>query len=273
MVLQGGPCGRVGRRRTNCRENPRTGKSVRGFSAFGVRSVFAVAPPPLRSSTRALRVRSGGIVGSFPTGGPRVEVQETRVQTDRVLTIPNILSMARLVGVPVFLWLILRPEFCGPQSDGWALLVLMFSGVSDYLDGKLARRWNQISSLGRLLDPAADRLYILSTLVGLTWREILPLWLTALLLARELVLLVVVAVLRRHGYPPLQVNFLGKAATFNLMYAFPLLLLSDGSGWLASLAAIFGWAFAGWGTTLYWWAGVLYVVQVRRLLRADAMAD
>ena len=84
-----------------------------------------------------------------------MEVQETRVQTDRVLTIPNILSMARLVGVPVFLWLILRPEFGGPKSDGWALLVLAFSGVSDYLDGKLARRWNQISSLGRLLDPGS----------------------------------------------------------------------------------------------------------------------
>ena len=155
----------------------------------------------------------------------------------------------------VFLWLILWPEFGGPKSDGWALLVLMLSGISDYLDGKLARRWNQISSLGRLLDPAADRLYILSTLVGLTWREILPLWFTAALLARELVLLVMVGILRRHGYPPPQVNFLGKAATFNLMYAFPLLLLSDGSGWIASLAAIFGWAFAGWGTTLYWWAG------------------
>ncbi|GAA2068221.1 CDP-alcohol phosphatidyltransferase family protein [Streptomyces albiaxialis] len=202
-----------------------------------------------------------------------MEVQETAVQTDRVLTIPNILSMARLVGVPVFLWLILWPVFEGPNCDGWALLVLAFSGVSDYLDGKLARRWNQVSSLGRILDPAADRLYILSTLVGLTWREILPLWLTVVLLARELLLLVMVWVLDRHGYAPPQVNFLGKAATFNLMYAFPLLLLSDGSGWLASLAAIFGWAFAGWGTALYWWAGVLYVVQVRRLIKADATAD
>ena len=202
-----------------------------------------------------------------------MEVQETAVQTDRVLTIPNILSMARLVGVPVFLWLILWPVFDGPNYDGWALVVLAFSGVSDYLDGKLARRWNQISSLGRILDPAADRLYILSTLVGLTWREILPLWLTVVLLARELLLLVMVWVLDRHGYAPPQVNFLGKAATFNLMYAFPLLLLSDGSGWLASLAAIFGWAFAGWGTALYWWAGVLYVVQVRRLIKADAAAD
>ncbi|OPF73753.1 CDP-diacylglycerol--glycerol-3-phosphate 3-phosphatidyltransferase [Streptomyces antioxidans] len=202
-----------------------------------------------------------------------MEVQETRVQTDRVLTIPNILSAARLVGVPLFLWLILRPEFGEPNGDGWALLVLALSGISDYLDGKLARRWNQISKLGRLLDPAADRLYILSTLVGLTWREILPLWLTAALLARELVLLVMVGILRRHGYPPPQVNFLGKAATFNLMYAFPLLLLSEGSGWLHTTAAIFGWAFAGWGTTLYWWAGVLYVVQVRRLVRADTAAD
>lgn len=196
-----------------------------------------------------------------------MEAPETGVQTDRVLTIPNVLSMARLVGVPVFLWLVLWPEFGGPKNDGWAVLILMASGISDYLDGKLARRWNQVSSLGRILDPAADRLYILSTLVGLTWREILPLWITALLLARELMLLVAVWVLRRHGYPPPQVNFIGKAATLNLMYAFPLLLLSDGSGWLPSLAAIFGWAFVGWGTALYWWAGILYVIQVRRLVR------
>ncbi|MDX3076117.1 CDP-alcohol phosphatidyltransferase family protein [Streptomyces sp. NPDC088354] len=202
-----------------------------------------------------------------------MEVQETRVQTDRVLTIPNILSMARLLGVPVFLWLILWPEFGGPKADGWALLVLALSGISDYLDGKLARRWNQISNLGRVLDPAADRLYIVSTLVGLTWRGILPWWLTAILVARDVVLGVMILVMRRRGWGPPQVNFMGKAATFNLMYAFPLLLLSDGDGWLNTLAAIFGWAFAGWGTTLYWWAGILYVVQVRRLVRADATAD
>ncbi|RLL69993.1 CDP-alcohol phosphatidyltransferase family protein [Streptomyces sp. Z26] len=202
-----------------------------------------------------------------------MEVQETAAGTDRVLNVPNILSMARLVGVPVFLWLVLWPEFGGPNSDGWALLVLALSGISDYLDGKLARRWNQVSNLGRILDPAADRLYILSTLVGLTWRGVLPLWLTGVLLARELLLLVMVWILDRHGYAPPQVNFLGKAATFNLMYAFPLLLLSDGSGTVASVAAVCGWAFAAWGTALYWWAGILYVVQVRRLIRADAATD
>jgi cardiolipin synthase len=202
-----------------------------------------------------------------------VDVQDPDTQTSRVFTIPNILSMARLLGVPVFLWLVLSPVFDGPNRDGWALLVLVLSGVSDYLDGKLARRWNQVSDLGRILDPAADRLYILSTLVGLTWREILPWWVTALLLAREAMMAVTVFVLDRRGYAPLQVNYVGKAATLNLMYGFPLLLLSDGTGLLASLAAIFGWAFVGWGTALYWWAGVLYVVQVRRILKADATAD
>ncbi|MDH6109020.1 cardiolipin synthase [Kitasatospora sp. MAP12-15] len=200
-----------------------------------------------------------------------MEVQETRVQTDRVLTIPNLLSMARLVGVPVFLWLILWPQFGGPNHDGWAVAILMASGVSDYLDGKLARRWGQVSRLGQLLDPAADRLYVVSTLVGLTWREILPWWVTAILVAREAFVLGVLLILRRHDYGPLQVTFLGKAATFNLMYAFPLLLLGQGEGWFHSTTAAVSWAFIWWGTVLYWWAGILYAVQARQIIKADAV--
>lgn len=202
-----------------------------------------------------------------------MEVQETRVQTDRVFTIPNVLSMARLVGVPVFLWLVLWPEFGGPHNDGWAILILMASGVSDYLDGKLARRWGQISRLGQLLDPLADRLFVLSTIVGLTWRGIMPWWLTALLLGREVFIASLLPVLRKHGYGPPGVNFLGKAATFNLMYAFPLLLLTERSDWLGSVAFIIGWAFVWWGTTLYWWAGILYAVQTRRLVRTGTAVD
>ncbi|GAB2728056.1 CDP-alcohol phosphatidyltransferase family protein [Kitasatospora kifunensis] len=201
-----------------------------------------------------------------------MEVQETRVQTDRVLTIPNLLSMARLVGVPVFLWLILWPKFDGPKNDGWALLILMLSGVSDYLDGKLARRWGQISRIGQILDPLADRLYVLSTLLGLTWREILPWWVTGILLARELFILTLLPILNRHGYGPLQVSFLGKAATFNLMYAFPLLLLGQGHSWIHSTASAVSWAFIWWGTVLYWWAGILYAVQVRQIIKADGVA-
>ncbi|MFE0460512.1 CDP-diacylglycerol--glycerol-3-phosphate 3-phosphatidyltransferase [Kitasatospora sp. NPDC058965] len=201
-----------------------------------------------------------------------MEVQETRVQTDRVLTIPNLLSMARLVGVPVFLWLILWPKFGGPNNDGWALLILALSGISDYLDGKLARRWGQISRLGQILDPLADRLYVLSTLVGLTWREILPWWLTAILLARELFIAALLPILNRYGYGPLNVSFLGKAATFNLMYAFPLLLLGQGQGWFHHTAEVVSWAFIWWGTVLYWWAGILYAVQVRQIVRGAIAA-
>lgn len=198
-----------------------------------------------------------------------MEVQETRVQTDRVLTIPNLLSMGRLLGVPIFLWLILWPVFGGPKNDSWAFLVLALSGVSDYLDGKLARRWGQISRLGQILDPAADRLYVLSTLIGLTWRGILPLWVTLVLAARELFIASLLPILNRHGYGPLQTSFLGKAATFNLMYGFPLLLLGQGVGWFHRTAEAVGWAFIWWGTALYWWAAILYAVQTRRIVKAE----
>jgi cardiolipin synthase len=192
-----------------------------------------------------------------------VEVQETRVQTDRVLTIPNVLSFLRLLGVPVFLWLIL-----GPKADGAAVLLLMAAGFSDWLDGKLARKWNQISRVGQLLDPLADRLYIAATLIGLGIRDIVPWWLVVLLFSRDLVLALTLPVLKRHGLTALPVHFLGKAATFNLLYAFPLLLLGDGDGNLALIARIFGWAFAVWGTSLYWWAGLLYLWQVRELAKS-----
>jgi cardiolipin synthase len=189
---------------------------------------------------------------------------------DRVLTIPNALSALRVLGVPLFLWLIL-----GPERDGWALIVLMLSGITDYADGWLARRLNQTSRLGQLLDPAADRLYIVATLIALTARDIVPLWLTVALLARDAMLTACVPRLRKLGYgPALPVHYLGKAATFNLLYAFPFLLLSDGSGPgmtdTQTLASVFGWAFAIWGSALYWWAGVLYVIQVRSLTPIEA---
>lgn len=183
------------------------------------------------------------------------------VETDRVLTIPNIISIIRLAGVPLFLWLVL-----GPEADGWALAVLMLSGVTDWLDGYLARKLNQTSKFGQVLDPVADRLYILAVVIGLALRDIIPWWLAVLLPARDLMLWGLVPFLRTRGYHALPVHFLGKAATANLLYAFPLLLLGDGEGAVATLAEVFGWAFAIWGTGLYWWAGLLYAWQVRKLL-------
>jgi cardiolipin synthase (CMP-forming) len=190
-----------------------------------------------------------------------VEKGGGRTIPDRVLTIPNILSFVRLLGVPLFLWLVL-----GPHADGWALVVLLVSGVTDYLDGKLARSLNQTTRLGQVLDPVADRLYILAVVTGLAMRDIIPWWLAVALPMRDVLLWGLVPFLRTRGYSALPVHFLGKAATANLLYAFPLLLLGEGQGVLPTLADVFGWAFAIWGTALYWWAGFLYAWQVYRLL-------
>jgi cardiolipin synthase (CMP-forming) len=187
---------------------------------------------------------------------------------DRVLTIPNALSLARLAGVPVFLWLVLGLR--SQTGDWWAVGVLIAAAASDWLDGKIARALNQQSRLGQVLDPAADRLYIVATLLALAIRSIIPWWLVGLLAARELLLAVVLLVLRRHQYGPLQVSFVGKAATLALMYAFPLLFLGSHTASYSEGARIAGWAFAIWGSALYWCAALLYVEQARRLVRKDS---
>jgi cardiolipin synthase (CMP-forming) len=188
---------------------------------------------------------------------------------DRVLTIPNALSAARLLGVPVFLWLVL-----GPKQDAWAVALLIASGVTDWLDGKIARALNQQSRLGEALDPAADRLYIVATLIGLAVRGIIPWWLVALLGARELIVAAALGVLRlRLGFGTLQVSFAGKTATLCLLYAFPLLLLGTYAGTWAEITRAIGWAFAIWGTALYWWAAVLYLTQVRALVTGRVALD
>jgi len=194
---------------------------------------------------------SGRTSGAISTLGDREAL------ADRIWTWPNALSILRLFGVPLFLWLLL-----GPHADGWAFAVLAVSGLTDWLDGKLARWLDQGSRLGALLDPAADRLYIIAALVALAIRGIVPVWLVLLLAGRELVLGLLLLVLRHYGYPPLQVHYLGKAATLLLLYAFPVLLLAQGDGGLAAVAAPFAWAFTIWGTALYLLAGVFYAVQV-----------
>lgn len=186
-----------------------------------------------------------------------------QVVSTRVLTVPNALSFLRLLLVPVFGVLITNGQ------DGWALLVLAVSGASDYLDGNLARRWNQVTRLGQVLDPFADRLYILTTLFGLAYRGLIPWWLVVVLVARDVTMIVTLPFLAKLGHSALPVHFLGKAGTFCLLYAFPLLLLGEVSPTLSTYAGALGWAFALWGTGLYWWSGILYVSQVVGLWRAE----
>lgn len=177
-----------------------------------------------------------------------------------VWTAPNVVSMLRLALVPVFAVLIVSGE------DVWALVVLAVSGASDWLDGFLARRLDQVTKLGQWLDPAADRLFILVTLVGLLWRGVVPWWVLAVVVLRDVLLAFLAPVLARHGYGPLAVSMVGKAGTFALLYAFPLLLLAEAPGAVGTVSHAVGWAFAWWGIGLYWLAGWQYLVQTRRLV-------
>jgi cardiolipin synthase len=178
------------------------------------------------------------------------------------LTIPNALTALRGLGVPLFIWLALDQK-----SDGWAIFVLAIGGITDYLDGKLARLWNQTSRFGELADPAIDRIYIVATLIVLYLRDALPLWVIVALLARDLLLAAVTIALTRNGLPPLKVTYLGKAATFNLLYAFPFLLLALSDSLAGTLAFIFGWAFAIWGIGLYLVTGVSYFLSAVKSIR------
>ena len=181
------------------------------------------------------------------------------VAADNWKTLPNALSLGRLIGIPVFLWLVLVE-----RADVWAFLVLVVAGASDWFDGYLARRLKQTSRLGELLDPLVDRLYILATLIGLALRDVIGWWLVVLLVGRDLMLLVLLPLLRRTGRVALPVTYVGKAGTFALLWGFPILLLGTLPGaWGAAISA-FGWAFALWGTFLYWWARLRYAQQMIR---------
>ncbi len=181
--------------------------------------------------------------------------------SNKIWTIPNVLSFLRLIGVPIFLILILQ------KQDLAAVILLAVASLTDLLDGRIARRFNQISRLGQMLDPLADRLYILATLIGLVARGIVPLWLFIVLVGRDLTMLCLVPALKTRGFTSLPVNFIGKAATFMLLIALPLMLLGAGDFSFAYPIRVTGWAFSLWGAFLYWWAAGMYIMQTYRLLQ------
>ena len=151
---------------------------------------------------------------------------------------------------------------------GWAVLTLVVAGATDYFDGKVARALNQESRFGELMDPAVDRLYIATVLIAMYVTEALPIWVLVLIVVRDLALALLLVAMKAQGLPPFTVTYLGKAATFNLLYALPLLLLTDSSsGWVADASFVFGWGFAGWGIALYLWTGVSYALSGLRQLK------
>jgi len=181
--------------------------------------------------------------------------------TYRIYTVPNAISALRLLALPVLMWLILSDRY------GWALGVLIAAGISDYLDGIVARATGQVSRLGEILDPLADRLYIAGTLIAMAIAAIIPWWLLAILLARDLVVGLFLVVLKRHGVTGIPVTFLGKTATFLLFWGFPLLLVGATDWSSADVSLILGWGLILWGSFLYWWVGLEYIGTIRTNLR------
>lgn len=181
--------------------------------------------------------------------------------SNRVLTVPNVLSLLRLLLIPVFMWVALDL-----QDDTLAFAILAVSAVTDWLDGVIARRFSLVSRVGQLLDPVADRLFVLSTMVVLGIREIVPWWLVAFLLLRDVVMFAVQLRVHRRGIDPLPVHYVGKAATLCLLYGMPLLFLTTGDGGVADVALPVAWAFVIWGTGIYWWSAVLYAEQANAVL-------
>ena len=170
-----------------------------------------------------------------------------------VINIPNALTFVRFLGIPLFIYLTLNLE-----ADGWAIIVLIIGGATDYFDGKVARALNQTSRFGELADPAIDRLYILAILSVFLIRDVVPMWMIILIIGRDLILAVLTVAMNRRGLAPFTVTYLGKAATFNLMYAFPFLLLAQTNDAFGVIAFVLGWSFAIWGIALYISTGISY---------------
>jgi CDP-diacylglycerol--glycerol-3-phosphate 3-phosphatidyltransferase len=181
---------------------------------------------------------------------------------DRLLTVPNVLSGIRLALIPVFIYLLLVAH-----ANAWAVAILMFSGASDWADGKIARLLNQSSKLGELLDPAVDRLYMVTVPIVFALRGIVPWWIIGVMLARDVLLAAELPLLRTRGFTALPVLYVGKAATFSLMSAFPLILLGQWDALWSRVVLACGWAFLIWGLYMYLWSFVLYAVQVVLVMR------
>lgn len=191
--------------------------------------------------------------------------ESTGVST-RIWTVPNVLSMLRLLLVPVFLILVVAGAYVT------ALIVLIAASLTDLLDGYLARRFNQVTRLGQLLDPAADRLYIFAALIGLAANELVPWWIVIVIVARDVLIVVLGVVLANHGYGPLPVHQLGKAATFALFTGLPVIMLGLAFPAMQPVSEPFGWAVTLWGAFLYWWAGIIYAIETARVVRVSRVS-
>ena len=185
-----------------------------------------------------------------------------------IFTVPNVISLLRILSIPLIAYLVANRHLI------ISLVVMLISALSDGVDGIIARRFNQVSKLGQILDPVADRLLILCSVLALSIASILPWWLLALVGARDVLMGLLVLALAQHGYGPLPVHFAGKTGTAVLMLAIPALIFADvGTSAFFRFFHLVALAAVIWGVALYWLAGLIYARQGIGLLRRDGHHD
>jgi cardiolipin synthase len=182
--------------------------------------------------------------------------------SDRVLTIPNLISALRIALIPAFVVLIVDPD---TTRVGLVLFVVVVA--TDWIDGALARATGQVSDLGKVLDPVADRLAIAAGLIALVVVDAFPLWAALLILVRDVAVLIAGLVLLAKRRARIEVRYLGKVATFALMTAIACIAWGSLGYPLAPAALACGWAFYAVGIVEYYVATVLYVGDLRRAWR------
>jgi cardiolipin synthase len=199
-----------------------------------------------------------------PLGGGPPAAEE---RLGRILTVPNGLTLGRLGLAAGFVWLLL-----GPGDRILATALLGIAGATDFVDGYVARRFNQVSTLGKVLDPTADRIVLAAGVVAIAVYGAVPVWLAVLVLGREALVSLAVLALAALGAPRIDVLWVGKAGTFGLLWCFPLFLLSDGSGWWTSGLHDLTWVLFVPSMALSLYAAVCYVPVARRALASRAKA-
>lgn len=186
---------------------------------------------------------------------------------DRILTAPNVITLVRLLCIPLFLWLLF-----GAHRQTAAAVLLAVLGATDWVDGYVARRYGQVSTFGKVLDPTADRILVGTAVISIMVYGAVPLWFGLATIAREVLVSAMVVLLAALGAARIDVLWVGKAGTFGLMFAYPTFLLGDGTaGWQEPIRII-GWVTGLVGLALAWWAAGSYIGPARRALREGRAA-
>ena len=181
---------------------------------------------------------------------------------DRIWTVPNVVTFVRLACIPLYVWLLF-----GKENQVAAAGLLAALGATDWIDGYVARRFHQVSTLGKILDPVADRLLVATAVITIMIHGAVPIWFGVATLAREVVVSGAVLLLASLGAARIDVLWVGKAGTFALMTAYPLFLVSDGTAGWQQVVRVAAWIIGGIGLTLAWVAAASYVPVARKALQ------